>query len=223
MTTIKTVLKSSNILMLGAVVAFPLLTGCVSTSKYEALEQENAKLTELNEFLEADSVFLIDELLLQDDEIIQFAKEQDELEVHFAELLSVGRLKMEMLSDGLHITLREEVLFESGQTQLSETGKEIIREVAEDLASYQYQIVVIGNTDNVPVGQNLIDRYPSNWEVAGERASSVVRLMEAEGVSGERLAAVSFGSTHAIASNDTEDGKALNRRIDIRLRPMVRR
>jgi chemotaxis protein MotB len=81
---------------------------------------------------------------------------------------------------------------------------------------------VLGFTDNVPVGPNLAERFPSNWELAGARAASVVRVMEEEGIPAPQLVAVSRGETEPIASNDTAEGRAQNRRIDVRLRPVVK-
>ena len=65
-------------------------------------------------------------------------------------------------------------------------------------------------------------QFPSNWEVAGARAASVVRLMQAEGVPPAQLVAVSRGENQPIASNDTAEGRAQNRRIDVRIRPIIK-
>ena len=73
------------------------------------------------------------------------------------------------------------------------------------------------------VGPVLAQRYPTNWELAAARATSVVRVMEAEGIPAEQLVAISFGETHSVASNDTEEGRAQNRRIEVRLRPVIRK
>jgi chemotaxis protein MotB len=74
----------------------------------------------------------------------------------------------------------------------------------------------------VPVGPKLAERYPSNWELAGARAASVVRVMQEAGVPATQLVAVSRGETEPVASNDTEEGRAQNRRIDVRIRPVVK-
>ena len=68
--------------------------------------------------------------------------------------------------------------------------------------------------------QWLKERYPTNWELAGARAASVVRLFAQSGIDGTRLSAVSRGDTRPVADNRTPQGRALNRRIEIRLRPM---
>jgi chemotaxis protein MotB len=72
---------------------------------------------------------------------------------------------------------------------------------------------VEGHTDDVPVAR----RYPSNWELAAARASSVVRLMIELGVEPDRLKAVSRAEFAPVASNETDEGRAKNRRIEIQL------
>jgi chemotaxis protein MotB len=113
-----------------------------------------------------------------------------------------------------------EVLFGSGSTQLTDSGREMLLKVSAKLKDASYQTVVAGFTDNVPIGGTLAQKYPSNWELAGARAARVVRLLEAGGVPSERLIAVSFGENEPVASNDDEEGRAQNRRIEIRLRPV---
>ena len=127
-----------------------------------------------------------------------------------------------MLADGLHLILPHDVLFASGTTTLSADGHQLIVELVQEINQQPYQIAVLGFTDDVPVGPKLSERYPSNWELAGARAASVVRVMEEEGVPATQLVAVSRGETEPIASNDTADGRSQNRRIDVRIRPVVK-
>ena len=88
--------------------------------------------------------------------------------------------------------------------------------VAERVKAMPNGIVVSGHTDNVAMASA---RFPSNWELAGARASGVVRLLEHGGVASERLSAVSHGETSPRASNDTAAGRTRNRRIEIMLKP----
>lgn len=215
MSTSKKLWRSGTKLVLTAAVILPLLTACVSSGKYDALMEEKVDL-------EHENLAIMEELHIQDAEITQMQQEQDELAEDLSDLLVAGMLKMELLADGLHLILSEEVLFGSGETQLHEKGEQVIGQVVDELAEIPYQIVVTGSTDSVPVGEGLKDRYPSNWEIAGARAASVVRLMESKGIPSAQLAAVSFGSARPIASNDTPEGRAENRSIEIRLRPVVR-
>ena len=81
------------------------------------------------------------------------------------------------------------------------------------LIELPHSISVEGHTDDIPVAR----RYASNWELAAARASSVVRLMIELGVDPTRLKAVSRAEFAPVASNDTDEGRAKNRRIEIQL------
>jgi chemotaxis protein MotB len=129
---------------------------------------------------------------------------------------------MQLLADGLHIMLPHDVLFSSGSVKLKPEGMELLSELAEEIKLQPYQIAVLGFTDNVPVGPKMQAQFPSNWEVAGARAASVVRLMQAEGVPPAQLVVVSRGENQPIATNDTAEGRAQNRRIDVRIRPIIK-
>ena len=137
----------------------------------------------------------------------------------FEALVAAGLIRIKLLRDGLHVVLAEEVLFRSGSAELNEQGRESLANMVDELTEFPYQIGVLGYTDSIPVGRKLAARYPSNWELAGARAASVVRLLEGAGVSGEQLVVVSFGPNRPFASNETSEGRAQNRRIEIRLRP----
>ena len=96
----------------------------------------------------------------------------------------------------------------------------LVGRIVGELEQLPYQIAVLGHTDDLPIGDELAQRYPSNWELAAARAASVVRLLEAEGVPSDRLLVVSFGPTRPVAPNDTPANRALKRRVDLRLRPV---
>jgi chemotaxis protein MotB len=124
-----------------------------------------------------------------------------------------GQIQIERLLSGLKLNLSEEILFPSGSASLNASGQEVLRKVGRRLVELPHSIAVEGHTDNVPVAR----RYPSNWELAAARASSVVRLLTELGVEPDRLKAVSRGEFMPIASNDTAEGRAKNRRIEIQL------
>ncbi len=193
--------------------ALILFTGCVSKSTYDEAINDN-------EFLENQNQALLEELDMRDHEITAMEEEQLEMNSVLNELLIAGSVKMQLLADGLHIELSHDILFKTGSAELSKEGSALIAQLAQEMTDYSYQVVVMGYTDSVPVGGKLADKYPSNWELAGARAASVVRVMAVNGISPEQLGAVSFGSTRPLASNDTPEGRAANRRIDIRLRPV---
>ena len=114
-----------------------------------------------------------------------------------------------------------EVLFAPGSADLKRDGQSLLKELVDALEDVPYQIVIVGHTDNVPIGPGLAKRYPSNWELAGARAASVVRLMASQGIPPAQLLAISMGDTRPIADNATPEGRGINRRIDVRIRPVV--
>jgi len=134
--------------------------------------------------------------------------------------LSAQQVRVDLMKSGIRVSMPGEVLFGSGSTSLTDAGREMLLKVGAKLKDSPYETVVAGFTDNVPIGGALTQKYPSNWELAGARAARVVRLLEASGVPSERLIAVSFGENRPVASNDDEEGRAQNRRIEIRLRPI---
>ncbi len=206
-----------------------LFAGCVSNITYnevvaerDNLSQENQNLRRQTAAVRVVAVGLSVELELAEFEIAQMRLEEEELADEIAAWAVHGAIKMQLLADGLHILLPHDVLFASGSVQLKPEGQKLIAELVTEISQQPYQIAVLGFTDNVPVGPQLREQFPSNWEVAGARAASVVRLMQAEGIPAAQLVAVSQGENQPIASKATAEGRAQNRRIDVRIRPIVK-
>jgi chemotaxis protein MotB len=206
-----------------------LLAGCVTRSSYNEVVAERDQLAQDKQILQRRSAALSGvaaglstELALRDREVSLLQREQEELADEVARWAVRGAIKMQLLADGLHVILPQDLLFESGSAELNPEGEKLIAELVTEIKEQPYQIAALGFTDNVPVGPELAKRYPSNWELAGARAASVVRLMQREGIPASQLVAVSRGETGPIASNDTPEGRAQNRRIDVRIRPVVK-
>jgi chemotaxis protein MotB len=134
--------------------------------------------------------------------------------------LKAGQIEVKQLRDGLRVNVAQDILFDSGSAALDKNGIEVLQRVATQLRKSAHQILVIGHTDNKPIGPALVRQYPTNWELAGARAASVVRLFDSSGLPPRRLIAVSMADVQPVASNNTPEGRARNRRIEIRLRPV---
>lgn len=134
--------------------------------------------------------------------------------------VSAGQIEIERLSAGLRVNLSEDILFPSGSAELSPAGRAVIAKVAEQIVKVPDRVQVQGHTDSVPIAGALAARFPSNWELGGARGAAVVRSLAENGVAGDRLSAVSFAEFAPVAPNDTAEGRALNRRIEIRLLPL---
>jgi len=205
-----------------------LTTACVSQNRYdelaaekEALEKQNIVLEVQQRELFATTAILSQEVDLLDEEVAILEIERAELEIVLETLLLAGNIKMELLESGLHILMENDVLFRSGSADIKPEGRQTIAALASELEQVPYQIVVIGHTDNVPIGPNVADQFATNWALAAARAAAVVEVMQSEGIPQERLVAVSFGDTRPIASNKTAEGRSSNRRIEVRLRPVT--
>ncbi|MGH0038287.1 MAG: OmpA/MotB family protein [Myxococcota bacterium] len=131
--------------------------------------------------------------------------------------ITAGEVQVGSTRAGIQVNLSEEVLFDEGSAQLDDVGREVLFRLAQQLLEITDDIEVQGHTDDQPISPELAGRYPSNWELAGARAGEVVRLLEGVGIESDRLTARSFGETRPIASNETEDGRRRNRRIELRI------
>jgi chemotaxis protein MotB len=110
-----------------------------------------------------------------------------------------------------------DVLFPEGGYQLSTNGKQTLSQYVPRLQSLQNaKVVVYGYTDNLPVGPALQRRdVQNNIDLSSRRADDVVAYFTSQGVNPSIISAKGFGDTHPIASNDTAQGRAQNRRIEI--------
>ena len=133
--------------------------------------------------------------------------------------LNSGKVEVQQMRDGISVNLAQDILFKSGSADLDKAGKDLLLKVAEDLKASPFQVLVSGHTDNQKIGGQLAGRYPTNWELGGARAATIVRLFEKAGIDKARMAAVSFADSRPREPNDTPAGRAKNRRIEIRLRP----
>ena len=118
----------------------------------------------------------------------------------------------------LTIRLSERILFDPGKSEIMTEGETVLNNIANLLNGElkDCEVRIEGHTDNVPIGQNLKQKYPSNWELSAARASSAVVFLTEKGqVTPKRLSAVGRADTSPVVENDTPQNKAKNRRIDI--------
>jgi len=186
-----------------------------------ALLQQKADLSKQIQEIAAQKAQAEKEAQIARAEIARQQAIYDSLQQVFAKEQQQSQVKIEMLKSGIKVNLSNDILFPSGSALLNETGVDVLKRAAEELKKSPYQTLIAGYTDNVPISGKLMDRYPSNWELAGARAASVVRLLESEGVPSPQMLAISFGENSPVASNETPEGRKLNRRIELILRPVA--
>lgn len=190
-------------------------------ARIDNIARENADLDEMVQKLGFEKQNLGSELTRKQREEEQFRSTYESLVRDLRSEVAAGQVEIEQLRDGLKVNVAQEILFESGSADLDEGGREVLVKVCDQLKQVPYEIVVSGHTDSVRIRGQLAKRYPTNWELGGARAASVVRLFQQEGIEGIRLIVASRGEFQPVASNDTPEGRSRNRRIEIRLRPVM--
>jgi len=174
--------------------------------RVDDLEGEKARLKEENQKM-ARQLFGVERLEegLDDsgEAFLQLLQDQDLLDQ--VEIMENER--------GLMIRFTDSVLFPSGSAQVSEQGLKILTHIGQKLQEVENPVVVEGYTDNVPI--RTAD-YPSNWELSSARAITVARYFIYDlGIEEERLSVTGYGEQNPIDTNETAEGRANNRRIEI--------
>ncbi|UCG66114.1 MAG: OmpA family protein [Deltaproteobacteria bacterium] len=123
----------------------------------------------------------------------------------------------------LTITFVDRVLFDFGKATVTSEGRSVLARVGEVLRDAPgMKIRVVGHTDNVPIRREYRYRFPSNWDLSSARAAAVVRYFQREGgLDAKCLEAVGRSFYEPVASNETEAGRAQNRRVEVVIAPMV--
>ncbi|MEM6296529.1 MAG: OmpA family protein [Myxococcota bacterium] len=135
----------------------------------------------------------------------------------FQSLIDAGKLRVKIVRGRMVLELPTDILFASGSANLSDDGKGALAEVGAVLADFpDRQFQVEGHTDDVPIDTK---RFGDNWALAAARALGVRETLEAAGMAPTQLSAASFGQHRPVTANDSEDGKAANRRIEIVIVP----
>jgi chemotaxis protein MotB len=132
-------------------------------------------------------------------------------------MIDSGQLKVVVREGRMLIALPDDVLFDSGKTDIKAQGQEALAKVAQVLSTLNdRRFLVAGHTDNVPIRSG---RYKSNWELSTARAIEVTQFLIAKGMKPQLIAAAGYSEFDPISPNDTPQNKAQNRRIEIVLQP----
>lgn len=127
---------------------------------------------------------------------------------------------VQVLKGVVYISLADNMLYKSGSYEIGDRAGETLSKIAKIILDYKdYDVLVEGNTDNVPISQTNIR---NNWDLSALRASSVVQALQNDfGVDPKRLSAAGRGEYNPIASNDTATGRQRNRRTQIIITPKL--
>jgi len=127
-----------------------------------------------------------------------------------------GQITISELKGKLTVNLVDAILFDSGKAEIKAEGLLVLQKVVDILKEVSGKTIRIeGHTDNVKIVGVLAQRYPSNWELAAARAVNVARFLQDRGIDPHNLNAVAHGEYKPVAENDSEPGRARNRRIEI--------
>ncbi len=186
----------------------------ISREKLNAIKDKDRIITELTQ----EKMNAIKE---RDRAIAEQKHSYDNLVSELTEEIKKGEIQVKQLKDKLTLTMVEKILFDSGKADIKVNGKKVLDRVAEILKNItDKQIKIEGHTDNVPIGATLAGKFPTNWELSTARATTVVRYLQEKGVSPAFLNAAGYSEYKPVESNETDEGKAKNRRIEIVLIPL---
>lgn len=141
---------------------------------------------------------------------------KEKVEQYISENQMQAQVDVQLENFGLIIRFKDNVLFDSGSAVIRRESYDILTFLGSLLNSDEFvneQIRVEGHTDNVPIRTAI---YPTNWELSANRATNVVKFfIENAEMEPVRLSASGYGEYHPIATNDSTEGRAANRRVDI--------
>ena len=152
------------------------------------------------------------------DELSELRGARDLLSQRLSKEIENNQVRLSMAEKGLVITFVAEVLFDSGKAKLRKESFPILDKVVRILDEEvpENNIGVEGHTDNEPIKYS---RWKSNWELSSQRALGVLYYLEENGIKPIRLSAIGYGQHQPVTSNNSKEGKQLNRRVEIVILP----
>lgn len=181
------------------------------------------KITELNRVIKNlnEELSTLKKLTRQQKEELRRMEEQAlELEKKLKKEIAMGQIRLKKFHDKLIINLDDKISFASGSAKLKKEILPALKKITTILISYpEYNISIEGHTDNVPIRSR---RFRDNWQLSTERALSVLGyILKNKKLNRSRFGAAGYGPYRPIVNNDTDENRALNRRVDIVVIPRV--
>ena len=151
---------------------------------------------------------------------IVMGKIQHGMEQLLSNQVAQHTVSIHMGRDGLVISLREAGFFDSGSANPKPASIATLRQIASALGSTPYSLRIEGHTDNIPIHTTEFD---SNWELSAARATHIAHLfLDLKAMPPERMSAAGYAEFHPVAGNDTPEGRAQNRRVDLVVLPRTK-
>lgn len=179
---------------------------------------DTSKLADLEEDGEEEESTKSPEAIAREKDFKELGEIQEKIEAYIKEKGLSPRLQTMLTSKGLLLTIKEGVLYPSGSADITAEADAMAAEIAKLLVTDVPRTIYIeGHTDNVPVDG---ERYPSNWELSSERAINFMKiLLENKELDPRKFSATGYGEYQPVATNETPEGRAENRRVEVLISP----
>ncbi|MFD1204457.1 MULTISPECIES: flagellar motor protein MotB [Sporosarcina] len=145
---------------------------------------------------------------------------QEKLDDYIAVHELENQFETQLTDEGLLVTIRDSILFETGKATISPQYENMAKDIANLLIFEKpRQIVITGHTDNVPIHNA---EFEDNWELSAKRALNFLKIIiSSNGLDPKLFSVKGYGDTEPIASNDTSEGRSKNRRVEVLIQPLV--
>lgn len=152
-----------------------------------------------------------------EDKIINLELPSNNLKIELAKIIREYKydnyVKLEENERGITIHIMDEILFPSGSAELTKSSLLVLKNIASVIRELPNDIRIEGHTDNVPISK---PNYPSNWHLSVARAlNTAYYLINNESLPSDKVSIVGYSEYKPIASNETEEGRSMNRRVDL--------
>lgn len=226
---------SRNLIFHLILVLAVMLSGCVSSSKYNSLLNDRNAINDKNRKLEMEVDSLSNKNRVMASELAEIEAEKNRaLQAQEAQRATMDEMikelqgeiddktvKISMMEDSLKLELLDRLLFASGSTTITEVGENVLGRIAPILKQTGTRgIRVVGHTDEVPPGPTLREKFPSNWELSGARAAAVINVLQwGYGIAPERMVAEGVAHYRPLVPGTDEEARKSNRAVEIILAP----
>lgn len=194
----------------------------VLKAKSDTLSQNVSELRQKVAALETENNGLKAEIInlqkVKEEKVKEVSGTYEQLLQNMKNEIAQGQVTISELKGKLTVNMEAAILFDSGRADVKPDGLIILQKMIDTLKGVQDKAIRIeGHTDNVQISGALTHSFPTNWELSAARAINVTRYLEKQGVDPAMLSAAAFGEFKPVAENDTKEGRAKNRRIEITL------
>ena len=191
-------------------------------NKYKYQKKTNIQLTGRIEKLELEMKKKQSVIKLQKEIIRLLDDTKKTIETSLKDQIAKQEIEVVNMEDKLKVIFIDKILFDSGSSDINNSGKKLLLRMAGFLRDNKRQNIMIeGHTDNIPLKARLKKRFAGNWELSTARAAAIARFLQKKaGLDPKQLSACGYSSYRPVAPNNTKKGRRQNRRIEIILAPI---